>query len=236
MARPGGSRRHSSPLTNDGAIMTDGALSMGIFAQSIGGGGGYGGFSVAGRFCHVRAAQRPRRGGTRQRLAAPAATSTSPTPGRSLSRARARLASTRNRSAAAAATAGFSGALNFTGGGQSEQHCRRRRQRRRRRRCHGDQHGFDRDAGRRFSRRGGAVDRRRRRQRHFRSGAARRSLDGSALQIGGSINGTQGANGNVIVQVSGGAITHGGRSVLRHSGASHRRRRWQWRAYPCRIR
>ena len=32
------------------------------------------------------------------------------------------------------------------------------------------------------------------------------SLDGSALQIGGSMNGTQGANGNVIVNVSGGSI------------------------------
>ena len=37
-------------VTNAGQIQTDGALSYGIYAQSIGGGGGKGGFSVAGTF------------------------------------------------------------------------------------------------------------------------------------------------------------------------------------------
>ena len=37
-------------VDNEGAIQTDGNLSKGVFAQSVGGGGGNGGFSVAGGF------------------------------------------------------------------------------------------------------------------------------------------------------------------------------------------
>ncbi len=37
-------------VTNNGQILTNGAMSVGIMAQSVGGGGGNGGFAVAGTF------------------------------------------------------------------------------------------------------------------------------------------------------------------------------------------
>src|SRR6185437_15107102 len=191
-------------VQNDGIIETDGALSHGVYAQSIGGGGGSGGFSVSGAFSSS--------GGATSSVGGTGAGGgnggdvTVTNSGTIILKGAGSVGVYAQSIGGGGGDAGFSGALNFTGGGQLTNT------------VGGAGKGGDGGnvtvtstgsietlgAGsvavlaQSIGGGGGSGS--------FAVAAQDGSLDGSALQIGGSMNGTQGANGNVVVNVSGGSI------------------------------
>ncbi|WP_156898048.1 hypothetical protein [Methylocapsa acidiphila] len=195
-------------VNNDGSIQTDKALSYGIYAQSIGGGGGSGGISVAGAYSSSGGATSTV-GGTGSAGGDGGEVRVTNT-GSILVKGAGSVGIYAQSVGGGGGAGGFSGALNFTSGGQLTNTV--------------GGAGAGGDGGKvtvistgsiqtlsadsvaviAQSIGGGGGN------GAFSVSAQDGSLDGSALQVGGGGAGTQGANGPVLVQISGGTILTGG--------------------------
>ena len=191
-------------VTNAGTIETDGALSHGVYAQSVGGGGGSGGFSVSGAYSSAGGATSSVGGSGAGGGAGGDVNVTNS--GTIILRGAGSVGIYAQSIGGGGGDAGFSGALNFTGGGKLTNTV-------------GGAGGGGAGGNvtvistgsietlgagsvavvaQSIGGGGGSGS--------FAVAVQDGSLDGSALQVGGSGNGAQGANGTVNVEVSGGSI------------------------------